>query len=84
MDDCDDVPDEFFAFIRYAQSLEYGVRPNYARLRDLFRRLFKARGFKYDLVFDWTEKKFHELAQSRGGLPRAAAEGRPQSETRRQ
>lgn len=60
---CGDVlPREFATYIDYTRSLGFEQRPNYSFLRELFRRLFESEGFKYDYVFDWTEKKFKEIS----------------------
>ena len=59
---CGDVlPDEFATYIDYTRSLRFEDKPDYAYLRKLFRRLFVSEGFKYDNVFDWTEKRFTEI-----------------------
>ncbi|UNI14800.1 Non-specific serine/threonine protein kinase [Purpureocillium takamizusanense] len=58
---CDGLPGEFAIYMEYTRSLELNERPDYAYLRQLFRRLFAARGFTYDNVFDWTERRFREL-----------------------
>ncbi|KAK8917528.1 hypothetical protein H634G_08915 [Metarhizium anisopliae BRIP 53293] len=58
---CSGLPEEFSTYINYARSLGFQDKPNYAYLRRLFRRLFASKGFKYDNVFDWTEKRFYEL-----------------------
>ncbi len=55
------LPAEFATYINYARSLGFEDRPDYAYLCKLFRRLFRSQGFKYDNVFDWTEKRFHEI-----------------------
>lgn len=54
-------PREFAAYVNHIRSLRFGDRPDYARLRRDFRRLFRSRGFGYDSVFDWTEKMFNEI-----------------------
>ncbi len=59
---CGDVlPGEFATYLDYARSLDFDDRPDYSYLRKLFRRLFISEGFKYDNVFDWTEKRFNEI-----------------------
>jgi casein kinase 1 delta/casein kinase I family protein HRR25 len=58
---CKGLPDEFATYITYTRSLQPTQKPDYASLLKLFGRLFAARDFKYDNVFDWTEKRFHEL-----------------------
>lgn len=58
---CRGLPDEFRKYFDYVKSLKYRERPNYSYLRRLFSNLFKSRGLKYDHIYDWTEKRFHEL-----------------------
>ncbi|KID72415.1 Casein kinase I hhp1 [Metarhizium brunneum] len=58
---CSGLPEEFSTYINYTRSLGFQDKPNYAYLRRLFRRLFTSKGFNYDNVFDWTEKRFYEL-----------------------
>lgn len=59
---CDGVlPEQFATYIDYTRSLGFDDKPDYKYLRTLFRRVFAAKGFKYDNVFDWTEKRFQEL-----------------------
>lgn len=64
---CEGMPVEFARYIDYTRSLRFGKKPDYARLRRDFQRLFVRMGFKYDQVFDWTQKLFNELQQSRSG-----------------
>ena len=72
---CADLPREFATFLGYAQSLPYGARPDYAYLRRLFRRLFQRRGFRYDNVYEWTEKIFHEMEEGEGEEEEEEEEG---------
>ena len=59
---CDGIlPGQFATYIDYTRSLGFDEKPDYLYLRRLFRRLFAAEGFKYDNVFDWTEKMFQEI-----------------------
>ncbi|KAI1501971.1 casein kinase I isoform delta [Biscogniauxia marginata] len=55
------LPDEFATYIDYTRSLGFGEKPDYKYLRRLFRRLLRSEGFKYDNIFDWTEKRFREV-----------------------
>lgn len=57
---CGGLPDAFARYIKYARSLGFGDKPDYAYLRRLFLRLFTSEGFKYDNIFDWTVKLFNE------------------------
>lgn len=61
------LPDEFGEYIDYTRSLGFRVEPDYAYLRRLLRRRFKAEGFKNDNVFDWTIKRFNELQDDGDG-----------------
>ncbi|KAK3348675.1 casein kinase I isoform delta [Lasiosphaeria hispida] len=63
---CGDLPGEFATYIDYTRSLGFDDRPDYSYLRKLFRHLFKSKGFKYDNVFDWTEKRFKEICAETG------------------
>jgi casein kinase 1 delta/casein kinase I family protein HRR25 len=58
---CNGLPKEFAAYINYTRRLAFDDKPDYSYLRRLFRNLFQAKGFKYDHVFDWTEKLFDEV-----------------------
>lgn len=58
---CKGLPSEFVTYIKYARSLKFGEKPDYAQLRRLFSNPFLALGFKHDMVFDWTEKRYHEM-----------------------
>lgn len=58
---CEGLPKEFVAYINYARSLPFNEKPDYAHLRQAFRRLFRLRGFKHDNVYDWTVKRYHEV-----------------------
>ncbi len=58
---CEGLPEEFVTYIRYTRSLGFKDRPDYIYLRKLFRRAFLGRGFKYDNVFDWTERRYREM-----------------------
>ena len=55
------LPCEFATYINYTRSLGFDDRPNYTYLRRLFCRLFCSRKFRHDNVFEWTEKRFHEI-----------------------
>lgn len=61
------LPHEFVQYINYVRNLGISEKPDYKYLRDLFRRRFRAEGFRYDHVFDWTERRFHEIRKAMGG-----------------
>lgn len=60
---CRGLPPDFTLYFKYVRGLKFGERPDYGRLRRLFRCLFKAQGYKYDNIFDWTEKMFREMQE---------------------
>ena len=57
---CNDVPNEFKKYMAYVRALDFGAKPDYSRLRRMFRDLFVRRGFQHDYVFDWTILKYME------------------------
>lgn len=60
---CSDVPQEFRKYMEYTRTLNFGDKPDYSKLRHIFRNLFIRRGFEYDYVFDWTIQKYIESLQ---------------------
>ena len=53
---CDSCPQEFIDFLRYCRGLEFTERPDYSRLRQMFRDLLKNLGFDYNYDYDWSGK----------------------------
>ncbi|KAJ6253139.1 casein kinase i-like [Anaeramoeba flamelloides] len=47
-------------FFYSCKNLEYNEKPNYSKLREIFRNLFLKRGYVYDYRFDWVVKKEKE------------------------
>lgn len=70
---CDGLPGEFAAYINYTRRLAFDDKPDYSYLRRLFHRLFQAKGFEYDHLFDWTEKLFDEVQSAHGAIDTEAA-----------
>ncbi|OAA36097.1 casein kinase I isoform delta [Metarhizium rileyi] len=58
---CKELPEEFSTYITYVRTLRPAEKPDYTYLLGLFNKLFVAKGFQYDNIFDWTEKIFLEL-----------------------
>ncbi|KAG6035480.1 hypothetical protein E4U41_006073 [Claviceps citrina] len=71
---CKGLPDAFANYIVYTRSLKPADKPNYAYLLKLFNTVFVANGFKYDNVFDWTEKRFYELQEENAEMEGGDAE----------
>ncbi|KAB5572200.1 casein kinase I isoform delta [Coniochaeta sp. 2T2.1] len=81
---CDGVlPGQFATYIDYTRSLGFDDKPDYLYLRRLFRRLFAAEGFQHDNVFDWTEKRFHEICRADGRSLTEKPQKRPRPKTKR-
>ena len=65
---CSDVPEEFKKYMDRVRALDFGDKPDYSRLRRMFRDLFVRRGFEHDYIFDWTVRKFMESLQQHSQL----------------
>ncbi|KAL7915963.1 casein kinase 1 [Trichoderma velutinum] len=50
---CKDLPSAFARHLKYVRSLTYNDKPDYAKLRAMYRRLMKRLGYQYDGIFDW-------------------------------
>ena len=51
---CKDCPQEFLQYMKYCRELSFTEKPDYTYLRQIFRNLFKSRGFDYDYAYDWS------------------------------
>lgn len=62
---CAGLPSEFFLYLEYCRGLSFKERPDYSRLRGMFRNLFYSKGYAFDDSYDWTtEKKCAHLKPS--------------------
>ncbi|UKZ73827.1 hypothetical protein TrVFT333_001480 [Trichoderma virens FT-333] len=50
---CKGLPSAFSRHLMYVRSLTYNDKPDYAKLRAMYRRLMRRLGYEYDGVFDW-------------------------------
>eukprot|EP00818_Percolomonas_sp_WS_P010770 CAMPEP_0117445474 /NCGR_PEP_ID=MMETSP0759-20121206/5815_1 /TAXON_ID=63605 /ORGANISM="Percolomonas cosmopolitus, Strain WS" /LENGTH=374 /DNA_ID=CAMNT_0005237653 /DNA_START=162 /DNA_END=1283 /DNA_ORIENTATION=+ len=50
---CEGYPKEFATYLSYVRSLRFEDKPDYQKLRKLFRDLFVREGFMMDHIFDW-------------------------------
>ncbi|KAH0496889.1 hypothetical protein TgHK011_004233 [Trichoderma gracile] len=67
---CRDLPSAFARHLKYVRSLGYRDRPNYGKLRAMYRRLMERKGYEYDGVFDWDELGEEEDKDGEAGLKR--------------
>ncbi|KNZ62050.1 CK1/CK1/CK1-D protein kinase [Puccinia sorghi] len=51
---CKGLPDEFLLFLTYTRALKYKDRPDYDHIRKMFRALFHRKGYRMDMMFDWS------------------------------
>ncbi|EFP79961.2 hypothetical protein PGT21_030503 [Puccinia graminis f. sp. tritici] len=51
---CQGLPHEFACFLNYTRQLRYKDRPDYEHIRRMFKSLFLRKGYRMDLVFDWS------------------------------
>ncbi|CAL8133963.1 unnamed protein product [Orchesella dallaii] len=50
---CKGLPPVFKKYFEYCLNLKYEELPNYTHLREIFRKLFRKRGYRNDYVYDW-------------------------------
>lgn len=67
---CDGHPDEFASYFNYCRCLRFDEKPDYASLRQRFRKLFVQKGFAFDYVFDWTIVKYKKQQQYANTIPK--------------
>lgn len=54
---CEGFPEEFASYMRYVRDIDFYEKPNYEYLRKLFTDLYERRSYKYDDIYDWTNKQ---------------------------
>ncbi|KAL7806535.1 kinase-like protein [Trichoderma aethiopicum] len=72
---CRDLPSAFARHLKYVRSLGYGDKPNYGKLRAMYRRLMERKGYEYDGVFDWDELRDEETKEAGLNRDNSAEEG---------
>ena len=50
-------PIEFVSYLKYVRALDFEAKPNYDKLRNMFKRLFYLNNLKDDGVYDWNRVK---------------------------
>lgn len=53
---CEDLPKCFEEYIEYSKSLGFEEKPDYSRLRDMFKKCMLENSYDYDHVYDWVVK----------------------------
>eukprot|EP00252_Welwitschia_mirabilis_P020872 TRINITY_DN5212_c0_g1_i1.p1 TRINITY_DN5212_c0_g1~~TRINITY_DN5212_c0_g1_i1.p1 ORF type:complete len:312 (+),score=46.69 TRINITY_DN5212_c0_g1_i1:465-1400(+) len=57
---CRSYPPEFASYFHYCRSLAFDAKPDYDKLKQMFRDLFIREGFKSDFIYDWTILKYQQ------------------------
>ena len=52
---CQDLPIEFYYYMKYVKELKFEEKPNYAYLKDLFYKVLYKLNTTNDYIFSWTE-----------------------------
>ncbi|PTB80500.1 kinase-like protein [Trichoderma longibrachiatum ATCC 18648] len=71
---CRDLPSAFARHLKYVRSLGYGDKPNYGKLRAMYRRLMERKGHEYDGVFDWDELRDDGVREEGDAASKRAAD----------
>ena len=53
---CQNCPKQFAEYLRYCRKLDFNAKPDYKYLRNLFKDLFKKKGYVNDGRYDWVIK----------------------------
>eukprot|EP01083_Nonionella_stella_P300395 1025251_1 len=53
---CQNCPKPFADYLRYCRKLDFNAKPDYKHLRNLFKDLFKKKGYTNDGRYDWIVK----------------------------
>lgn len=54
---CTGIPHQFVEFMEVCREINFEERPDYDRLRELFKTLFYSLGFEFDYNYDWIIKQ---------------------------
>jgi hypothetical protein len=54
---CTGIPKQFVEFMEMCRAVGFEDRPDYDKMRALFKDLFYSLGFEYDFNFDWIIKQ---------------------------
>ena len=61
---CQNLPPEFYEYMRYCRMIRFTQEPDYSYLRDLFLQVMTQYNFEVDGVFDWNEIAIRKKAES--------------------
>jgi len=50
---CEGLPEEFVTYMRQCREMKFEERPEYTKLRNIFKELYYRNGFEYDFNFNW-------------------------------
>jgi serine/threonine protein kinase len=61
---CQNLPSEFYEYMRYCRMIRFSEEPDYQYLRELFIRVMKQYSLTPDGIFDWNEIAIRKKAES--------------------
>ena len=50
---CEGLPEEFPKLLNYARKLEFEQKPDYKKIKNMFKDYLENNGIEMDFVFDW-------------------------------
>ena len=62
---CAGLPKEFVEYIDYCKDLEYGQKPDYTMLKNIFLRILRKIKEKFDYIYDWNEDDKNKIKNFR-------------------
>ena len=65
---CAGLPKEFVEYMDYCKNLEFGQKPDYTMLKNLFMKVIRNEREKFDYIYDWDEpnKKNRKIIKNYG------------------
>ena len=54
---CIGLPNEFYQFVDYCRNLKFEEEPDYEFLKNLLKKVMSDNEFKFDYIYDWSDKK---------------------------
>jgi len=63
---CQNCPKQFAEYLKYCRNLEFAAKPDYKYMRNLFKDLFKRKGYVKDGRYDWVVKATKSSSSSSG------------------
>lgn len=69
---CEDIPQEFLAYMQKVRDLRFDENPPYSYLRGLFIALMVKQNYTFDYIYDWDEARGKRIREALNGNTKAA------------